>query len=47
MSGGGGGTISTSEPRLGALRVQQSSYEYILNYFKVYTYLAIYSGNIL
>ncbi|MGV0960106.1 MAG: phage tail protein [Limnohabitans sp.] len=26
MSGGGGGTISTSEPRLGALRVQQSSY---------------------
>ena len=26
MSGGGGGTISTSEPRLGAMRVQQSSY---------------------
>lgn len=26
MSGGGGGTISTSEPRLGALQVQQSSY---------------------
>lgn len=26
MSGGGGGTISTSEPRLGALRVQQSTY---------------------
>ena len=26
MSGGGGSTISTSEPRLGAMRVQQSSY---------------------